>query len=112
MFFFLGGSSGVDLSQANGQAVEAVSGALRSGIGNILNVLRIAGSGIALIMLAYMSISYFSANGSMHIFGVQKQADVKGRQLINFAIGVAIFIGASNILYFIVKFVGDVAGDF
>ena len=34
--------------------------------------------------------------------------DVKGKQLKNFAIGAAVFIGASNILYYLVLFGEDI----
>ena len=93
---------------ANSQIVDNIIGKERSLIGNILNIVRIVGTGIALIMLAVMSISDFAANGRGMPFAAEKQADVKGRQLANFAIGVAVFIGASNILVFVADFVESV----
>ncbi|MBR1540344.1 MAG: hypothetical protein IJ629_04155 [Clostridia bacterium] len=104
MFYFLNSWT----SLADDQIVSNVVNVERSIIGNILNVIRIAGSGIALIMLAWMSISYFSTDGKSMPFAMEKKADIKGRQLINFAIGVAVFIGASNIIYFVANFIEDI----
>ena len=101
MFFFL--NSWADM--ANEQVVENFVGIARNGVGNILNVIRIWGSGLALIMLTWMSIAYFTADGRGAPWAAQKQADIKGTQLKNFAIGVAVFIGASNIIYFLLEFV-------
>lgn len=98
------------LSSANDQLIGNIVGVERSIIGNILNIIRIAGTGIALIMLTWMSISYFTADGRGTPWALEKKADIKGRQLVNFAIGAIIFIGASNILYFIAVFVADIFG--
>ena len=106
MFFFLGSW----LSSANSQLVDKFVGVERGIIGNILNIVRIVGSGLALIMLTWMSISYFTANGRGGPWGAEKQADIKGKQLMNFAIGVAVFIGASNIMYYIATFIEDIFG--
>lgn len=102
MFFFLG--SGWQ-GNVNTQVVEKFAGVERSIFGNVLNIIRIAGSGIALIMLTWMSISYFTANGRGMPFAAERQADIKGKQLSNFAIGVAVFVGASNILYYVATFI-------
>ncbi len=104
MKFFLGGA----LSNANTQFVDKIVGYERSIIGNVLNVVRIFGTGIALIMLTWMSISYFTADGRSFRGAIERKAAIKGTQLVNFAIGVIIFIGASNILYFIATFIEDI----
>lgn len=82
----------------------------RSVFGNILNVVRIIGTGLALIMITWMSINYFTADGRGAPWAVERKADIKGRQIKNFAIGVIIFIGASNILYLIATFIADIFG--
>lgn len=58
MYFFLGGWQ----SKVNDNIVSNVVGVERSIIGNILNIIRIAGTGIGLIMITWMSISYFTAD--------------------------------------------------
>lgn len=103
MFFLSGWTSLVD-----DHVVENVVGFERSIIGNILNVIRIAGTGIALIMLTVMSITYFTADGRSMPGGLERKAALKGKELVNFAIGAALFIGASNILYFLAIFVEDI----
>ena len=91
---------------SNGQHfIDNIISKEQSIFGNILNVVRLVGTGIALIMLTVMSISYFAANGKGMPWAAEKQADIKGRQLANFAIGAAVFIGASNILVFIANLV-------
>lgn len=95
-------------SMANDNIVANIAGVERSIFGNILNFIRIAGSGIALIMLAWMSISYFSTDGKSMPGAIERKADIKGKQLWNFALGAAIFIGASNILYFLSDFIEDI----
>ena len=96
------------LSNADDQVVDNVVGVTRYVFGNILNVIRIVGTGLALIMLTWMAISYFTADGRSFFGFAEKKAQIKGEQLRNFAIGAIVFIGASNILYFITEFVTDV----
>ena len=110
MFIFLSKVGNIINQKADTKVVGDVIGFERSIIGNILNIIRIAGTGLALVMLTWMSISYFSANGRGAPWGVEKQADIKGKQLRNFAIGVAIFIGASNILYLIAEAIANIVG--
>lgn len=107
MFFFLEGWS----AQANEQIVQNIVGVERNVIASVLNVVRIGGSIIALIMLTVMSIGYFTSDGHSMPGSIERKADIKGRQLSSFAIGVAIFIGASNILYFIVNLLEDIFTD-
>lgn len=99
------------LSKANDNVVDNVVGAERFVIGNILNIIRIVGSGLALIMLTWMAISYFTADGRSFFGFAEKKAQIKGDQLKNFAIGLIVFVGASNILYFVTEFVIHVVGD-
>lgn len=108
MKFFLSGSNWRSL--ADRQIVDNVVGVERSVIGNILNIVRLVGTGMALIMLTWMSLSYFLSDGKSFPFDPQRKADIKGSQLAHFAIGLAIFVGASNILYFIVTFIEDTMG--
>ena len=105
MYFFLSNNNWRSLSNQN--IVQNVVGTERWIIGEVLNVIRLVGSGIALIMLTWMSLSYFLSDGKSFPGDIQRKADVKGRQLTFFAMGVAIFIGASNILYFIVNLIED-----
>ena len=58
---FLGGIMST-LSNANGQVISDIISAERSVIGNVLNIIRLIGSGLAIIMLTYMAISYFIAD--------------------------------------------------
>ena len=94
MKFFLGGA----LSNANTQFVDKIVGYERSIIGNVLNVVRIFGTGIALIMLTWMSISYFTADGRSFRGAIERKAAIKGTQLVNFAIGVVI-INTTTIIF-------------
>jgi hypothetical protein len=98
-------------SNSASNLVDMTITAERSIIGHILNVIRVAGTGIALIMLTYMAIRYFTADGRGSPMAAEKRAEIKGTQLKNFAIGVIIFIGASNILYFIEQFVEQIFTD-
>lgn len=99
------------LSSANNLVVEKVTGGTTYILGNVLNVIRIFGTGLALIMLTWMAISYFTADGRSFFGFAEKKAQIKGEQLKNFAIGVIVFIGASNILYLIINVVIQVAGE-
>ena len=107
MYYFLASKI---LSKADDGFVDNVVGATRFVFGNILNVIRIFGTGVALIMLTWMSISYFTADGRSFFGFAEKKAKIKGEQLKNFAIGAIVFIGASNILYFVTEFVISVVG--
>ena len=104
MHFFLNSWTGL-VDPGATKVIDNVVGFERSVFGNILNVVRIAGSGIALIMLTWMSLSYFTADGRGAPGAVERKADIKGHQLMNFAIGAAVFIGASNIIWFIANFI-------
>ena len=99
------------LDNADDQLIQNVISVERSIIGNILNIIRIVGTGLALVMLTVMSISYFTADGRGMPSAVERKADVKGRQLTNFAIGTVIFIGASNILVFIADIIEDIFAE-
>ena len=103
MPFFLG-----FLDNADDQLIQNVVSVERSFIGNILNIIRLVGTGIALVMLTAMSISYFTADGRGMPGSIERKADIKGKQLTNFAIGAVVFIGASNILVFVSDLVEDI----
>ncbi len=106
MWFLSGGI----LSNANPDTVDKAVEKVRWVLGNILNLVRLFGTGLALIMLTWMAIRYFSADGRGVPWAAEKKAKLKGEELKNFAIGVIVFIGASNILYFITEFVIKVVG--
>ena len=95
-------------SLSNSQLVDNVIGVERAIIGNILNIIRIVGTGIGLIMITYMSINYFTADGRGTPWALETKAQIKGTQLKNFIIGAIVFIGASNIIYFLGNFVADI----
>ena len=99
------------ISAENTEAVDMVVDAERSIIGHILNIVRICGSGVAIIMLTIMAIQYFTADGRKVPMIAEKKAIIKSTQLRNFAIGAIVFIGASNILYFVEQFVEQVFKD-
>ena len=83
MLFFLQGL----LSDADEQVVQNVTGPVTSVFGNVINVIRIVGVGLAMIMLTWMAISYFTADGRGFPLAAEKQARIKGGQLANFVIG-------------------------
>ena len=93
MLFFLG-----LLDDANEVVVDQWTGVAKAGIGNILNVVRIVGVGLAMIMLTWMAISYFTADGRGFPGAAERQARIKGSQLTNFVIGLVIFFGAGGII--------------
>ena len=99
------------LENADPDAVNMVSEKLYWIFGNVLNIVRIFGTGIALIMLTWMAISYFTADGRSLFTLAERKANIKGKQLRNFAIGVIVFIGASNILYIVTNLVYDVINN-
>jgi hypothetical protein len=109
--FLSGGNLSSSLSSSSNAQVAQAFGSIingeRSIIGNVLNVVRFFGTGIAIILLTYMAISYFTADGRGAMLINEKKADIKGRQLKQFAIGAFIFIAASNILYYISQFVTE-----
>lgn len=81
--------------------VSKFTGPFRAVFGNVLNFIRIVGTGLAMIMLTWMAISYFTADGRGFPGAAERQARVKGSQLTNFIIGLIIFIGASNIIVWV-----------
>ena len=76
----------------------------RTGLGIALNWLRILGTGLALIMITWMSIRYFMAHGP------QAKMELK-KSFTNYVIGAVVFIGASNLIYYIMVFVNSIAND-
>lgn len=64
----------------------------RTVIGFFLNWIRLIGTGLALIMLTFMSLHYLNTTPI-------RREEIKQR-IGNFAIGAIVFIGASNILYY------------
>lgn len=63
---------------------------VKSAVGAVLSVVRIAGTGISIIILAYMGIKYMSAAPG-------DRADFK-KGAMQYVIGAIIVFGASNIL--------------
>lgn len=104
MLFFLSSWT----SYANTEVVQNYVSFERWAIGNVLNVIRIFGIGVALIVLTAMSISYFSADGRSFPGAAERKADIKGHQLANVAVGIALFLGATSIMSFIAEFVIDI----
>jgi hypothetical protein len=96
---------------SNDQLIGNVVGVERSVIGHVLNFVRIFGSGIALIAITVMAIQYFTADGRGAPMIAEKKAMAKGIQMKNFIIGAIIFIGASNIIYFIEQFIEQILKD-
>ena len=99
------------ISDTSAAGTSILIEAERSVIGHALNILRIFGSGAAILMLTIMSIQYFTADGRGMPFATEKKVLIKGEQLKNFAIGAIIFIGASNILFFVEQLVEHILGD-
>lgn len=111
---FLDGGKGDSIWGAlhiDSATTSSIIEAERSVIGHVLNIIRVFGSGVAILMLTIMAIQYFTADGRGMPFATEKKALIKGEQLKNFAIGAIVFIGASNILYFVEKLVEDMLGD-
>ena len=103
---------GSALSSADMSIVRNVTNFEQSIVGNILDFVRLWGSGLALIMLTYMSLAYFMADGALVPWGTEKKAYIKGDQLKNFAIGVIVFVAASNILYVVAGLADSWVGGF
>lgn len=76
----------------------------RTFIGYILNWLRLIGTGLALIMLTYIGIRYI-------ISEPPKRAELK-KSLNNYFIGAAVFIGATNIIYYLGQLIEYILVDF
>jgi hypothetical protein len=96
---------------SSNQNVMNVVGVERYWIGMVLNAVRLFGTGVALIAITIMAITYFQANGRGGPFAAERTAEIKTEQLKNFTIGAIIFMGASNILYYISDFVIQLIGD-
>lgn len=99
------------MQNADTNVVSKVTGPFRTGFGNALNFIRIVGTGLALIMLTWMAISYFTADGRGFPGAAERQARVKGNQLTNFIIGLIIFIGASNIIVWVSQLLVDIINN-
>jgi len=75
----------------------------RSILGSILGWVRMIGIGLALIMLTIIALIYLTAESP-------EKAKAKER-LVNYTIGVAVFLGASNLLYFAEQLIEDILKD-
>jgi hypothetical protein len=103
--------SSITNKSTGSQVIENVVGIERSFIGRTLNMVRLVGSGLALIMITIMAIEYFTADGRGAPMVADKKAHIKGVQMKNFVIGLIVFVGASNILYFVEQFLEQLFGD-
>ena len=66
----------------------------------IINVIRVVGTGIALIMLTYVGIKYMSAAPS-------EKADFK-KSATAYVVGAIVLFGASNIISIIANFATNI----
>lgn len=82
-----------------GNVIEAE----RTAIGYVLNWVRLIGTGLALIMLTYMSMRYMTANP-------HDRAELK-HYLRNYLIGAVVLIGATNIIYLVEQFIEYILQD-
>ena len=103
--FFL---TGAWLNKADSKVVQSFINPWRAIWGNALNIIRILGTGVALIAITWMAIQYFTADGRGAPFASERKALIKGTQLWNFTIGLVIFVGATNIIYILATFVKDI----
>lgn len=87
----------------NANVAQNVIEAERTAIGFVLNWIRLIGTGMALIILTYMSLRYINA-------GPTRRGELK-KNLQNYAIGVIVFIGASNIIYYVEQLVELILAD-
>lgn len=87
----------------NAQVAQNVIEAERTAIGFVLNWLRLIGTGMALIILTYMSLRYINA-------GPSRRGELK-KNLQNYAIGAIVFIGASNIIFYVEQLVEMILAD-
>lgn len=86
-------SFGVDvLKSFNGQPADGVTGGdkIATIVGSVLQVVRLAGSGIAVVMILVLGIKYTIASAS-------DRADIK-KSATTYVIGALILFGASGIL--------------
>lgn len=87
----------------NAPVAEEVIEVERTLIGYLLNWVRLIGTGLALIMLTYMSFRYMTADPKER--GQLKQISTK------YLIGAVVFIGATNIIYYAEQFVELILKD-
>ena len=105
MVFFLSGGL---LDDADENFVGNVTGKVTSVFGNFLNIVRIVGLGLAMIMLTWMAISYFTADGRGFPGAAEVQARIKGSQLTKFVIGLVIFFGAGSVVSWIAELLVEI----
>lgn len=89
---------------SNAPVAKNIIEAERTAIGYVLNWVRLIGTGLALIMLTYMSIRYMTARGP------HEKAELK-KSLINYLIGAVVLIGATNIIYYTEQLVEAILKD-
>ena len=84
-----------DFSGFEGQVADtALSEPVQSVLGAVLSVVRIIGTGIAIIILAYIGMKYMMAAPG-------DRADFK-KGAIQYVVGAIVVFGASNILAFLI----------
>ena len=88
----------------NAPVASNIIEAERTVIGFVLNWVRLIGTGLALIMLTYMSIRYMTAQGP------HEKAELK-KSFINYLIGAVVLIGATNIIYYAEQLVEYILKD-
>ncbi|MFG6318498.1 MAG: TrbC/VirB2 family protein [Clostridia bacterium] len=79
-----------DFSGFEKKADSTITDPVKTGIGSVLSVVRIAGTGIAIIILAYMGIKYMIAAPG-------DRADFK-KGAMQYVVGAIIVFGAANLL--------------
>lgn len=88
---------------ANANTYGNIINTERTFIGYVLNWLRLIGTGLALIMLTYIGIRYITADPP-------RRAELK-KSLVNYFIGAVLFIGATNIIYYLGQLVEYILVD-
>lgn len=89
-----------DLSGYDATADSSIKSPFEGAIGAILSVIRIVGTGVALIIIMTIAIKYMSAAPG-------ERAEIK-KSSIQYVVGALILFGSSNILSILVRVFGEV----
>lgn len=85
-----------DIAGYNATAGSSIKDPFQKGIGAVVDVIRIVGTGVAIIIISYIGMKYMMAAPG-------ERADMK-KSSIQFVVGAIIVFGSANILAAIVTF--------
>lgn len=96
------GGGNFNFDDFNNKGDTSIKTPVRTVVGAVLSVIRIVGTGIAIIILAYIGMKYMIAAPG-------DRADFK-KGAIQYVIGAIIVFGASNIMTFLVPVIERIVG--